>query len=78
MYFRVALCTAEDAHQSQDVGGRHPTLSHLVHARLVTVSFSLKDNLLSIKNKLQDNSSYSIFDSALSFLTITGCPEIES
>ena len=37
MPFSVGVVfTIEVEHQSEDVGGHHPTLDHLVHARLVS------------------------------------------
>ena len=44
MPFSVGVVfTIEVEHQLEDVGGHHPTLDHLVHARLVSCfSFSLK------------------------------------
>ena len=36
------LFTIEVEHQLEDVGGHHPTLDHLVHARFVSVIFCFK------------------------------------
>ena len=39
------LFKIEVEHQLENVGGHHPTLDHLVHARFVSVSFCFKSEL---------------------------------
>ena len=47
MPFSVGVVfSIEVEHQSEDVGGHHPTLDHLVHARLVSVIFCFKREFL--------------------------------
>ena len=57
--------TIEGEHQLEDVRGHHPTLTHLVHARLVSVIFCFKREFL-----LPDNLH------CLFFLIITVTSEI--
>ena len=47
MPFSVGVVfTIKVEHQSEDVGGHHPTLDHLVHVRLVSVIFCFKREFL--------------------------------
>ena len=51
MPFSVGVVfSIEVEHQSEDVGGHHPTLDHLVHARLVSVIFCFKREFLLLDN----------------------------
>ena len=56
MPFSVGVMfTIEVEHQSEDVGGHHPTLDHLVHARLVSSFFFKKKEK---EKEKKENSSY--------------------
>ena len=51
MPFSVGVVfSIEVEHQSEDMDGHHPTLDHLVHARLVSVIFCFKREFLLLDN----------------------------